>query len=302
MLIIIFVSSIPKSNAASVTYSVALNKGTETLIVSQYDEVGWEDNFDNGLEPDDWFGGDSDEIGAKRKITIRNFENYKWNSFEVLALIFGIYESIPASKFVYFLSIVNKDTITEKYPDKYKVWESWFVKWEFESEEFDEEPDDEELLIPIFKDPKDLKEILDLYNTWAVDMNSTLLMLQIEPFPILSGDEFLWKLVLDGMLVLAQPFDLYLEEIIDELDCEEVKVRKNSLIFVKEDFTVEVIYSPQGTQVGFVVYDTDEKVIYEIVQDNTSAVFLISLGVIGSILGGILVIYIRIHAKKRKRE
>ncbi len=290
--------SIPKSNAAYVTYSIALNKGTETLIVSQYDEEGWEDNFGNGSEPDNWFGGDSDEIGAKRKITIRNFENYKWNSFEVLALIFGIYESIPADRILYFLSIINEDTITEKYPDRYKVWESWFVHWDFESEEFDEEPDDEELLIPIFKDPKYLGEILELYNTWASDMNSTMLMLQLEPFPILSGDEFLWKLVMDGNLLLAQPFDMYLEEIIDKLDCKEVKVRKNSLIFVKEDYSVEVIYSPQGTQVGFVVYDSEEKVIYEIVQDNTSSVVLISLGVIGLFITGILIIYI----KKRKKE
>ncbi len=293
MLIMIFISSSPITIATNSTYEIALNKGTETLMVSQYDQEGWEEDVDKDLEPDDWFGGDSDKIGAKSKITIRNFEDYKWNSFEVLTLIFGIYEPIPADKLPYFLLMFNKDSITTMYPDKYKVWESMCVKWDFESEEFEEEPDDSELLLPIFKDPKDLKEILELYNTWAQSVNLTMLMLELEPYPILSEDEFLWKLALDGMLVLAQPFVKYLDAIIDELDCKNVKVRKNSLIFVKEDYALEVIYSAQGTQVGFVIYDSKENVIYEIVRDDTTLITLISFGVIGSVIAGILIVFIK---------
>ncbi len=287
--------------ATANNYEVALNKGTETYVVNQYDEDRWEKTIDEESEPDDWFGGDSDIIGAKSKITIRSIGDYKWDAFEVLMSIFDVLDSISKKERPFFRENLEEDTINDEYSDKYQVWEALCSKWDFEADDFEEEPDDSEAIIPIFKDPKDLSEILEFYNTWAEDINSIMIMLELEPFPILDGDEFLWNLALSGKLIVARPIKEYLKTLVDDLDCNDVEVKGTTLIFEREDddkYIAEVTFSDQGTQSGFTVKD-DDNIIYEIILDNTTTIILISIGVSISAIAGIVIIFIFI--KKRKK-
>ena len=304
----IFTGLISTSNAASTNYAVALNKGTQTYVIKECDEEEWEDVVDDILEPDDYFDGDSDEVGAKSRITIRNVASYKWDLFDALISIIDILSYIPDDLPINNVTLIliaqlSKDYVDDTYPDKYNVWESFAVKWDFETEEFDETPDESEYIIPIFKDPGDLKDILEDYNNWALKLNLTMISLGLEPFPILDGDDFLWLLITSGMLAIASPFEKYLISVIEELDTEDAKVKENTLILErngKEDYTVEMTFNDQGFQSNLVVKKDNGRVIYEIAQDDTDIIGLIVAGITAPILVGTAVVFL-IKRKKLKK-
>ncbi len=277
-------------------------------MIKECDEEEWEDVVDDILEPDDYFDGDSDEVGAKSRITIRNVASYKWDLFDALISIIDILSYIPDDLPINNVTLIliaqlSKDYVDDTYPDKYNVWESFAVKWDFETEEFDETPDESEYIIPIFKDPGDLKDILEDYNNWALKLNLTMISLGLEPFPILDGDDFLWLLITSGMLAIASPFEKYLISVIEELDTEDAKVKENTLILErngKEDYTVEMTFNDQGFQSNLVVKKDNGRVIYEIAQDDTDIIGLIVAGITAPILVGTAVVFL-IKRKKLKK-
>ncbi len=301
---IIFMASGATNVTAETNYDVALNKGTETFIVNKYNEGKWEDIVHDELEPDDWFGGDSDEIGAKAKLTIRNVDSYKWDLFQVLISIFDVVsyipDNIPENDTLLIMAYLSEDFIDELFPDKYEVWEALTVKWDYETDEFDEEPDETKNFIPIFKDPKDYKDILEDYNEWATIINFTMISLGLESYHILDGDDFLWQLIISGMFTIARPFNTYLKTLIDELDCNDVEVKENTLIVEKEgkeDYIVEITFNDQGIQSTFIIKNTDNRIIYEIINDKEEFIILIVVSVIAVALAGVIFIII-----KRKKQ
>ena len=308
LLATIFLGLCSTSMAANTNYEAVLNKGTATFKVSQYNERKWEDTVDKELEPDDFFGGDSDEIGAKSRITIRNVDNYKWDLFDALISIFDIESYIPddlpnTTETLLLLTYLSKDYVDEVYSEKYEVWEAITVKWDFEAGEFDESPDEAENIMPIFKDPKDYKDLLDDYNDWAMNVSSIMILLGIEPFPILDGEDFLWALITSELFTIASPFNSYLTTMIDALECDNTEVKGNTLIIEKEgeeDYFVEVIFNDQGIQSSIVIKNDDDRIIYEIIQDNTDFIVLVVIGVIAASVAGIVIIVIKMR-KKLKR-
>ncbi len=294
------------SIAASTTYEPALNKGTVAFMVNQYNEGKWEDTVDRELDPDDFFDGDSDEIGARSKLTIKNVGGQDWDLHDALIFIFDVESFIPddvlnQTETLYLLSFLSKDYVDELYPEEHDVWEALTVKWDFETEEFEESPDDKIYILPIFKEPKNYKDLLDDYNKWALSLNTTMLLLGIEPFPILDGDGFLWVLITSGIFTIARPFKSYLTTLIDKLDCDDADVKGNKLILERkgeEDYTVEVTFSDQGMQSSLVIKNDEDRVIYEIIQDNTDMVVLIVSGVIAASVAGIIIVLYIIRRKK----
>jgi len=305
----IFLSLGATGIAAETTYEVALEKGTEIYIVNQYNDEKWEDTFGDELKTDDWFEGDSDEIGAKSKITFRNVGDYKWDTFDVLMTIFDILDAIPKDLLLNndtlrLMVLFSEDFIEKLYPDKFSVWEAITVKWNYETEEFDETPDEKINTIPVFKDIKDFEDMLENYNEWAMIININMTLLGLEPYPIMDGDDFLWELILSGKLAIARPFNKYLKEMIDRLDVDDVEVKDNTLIIDRkeeEDYTVEVSFNDQGIMSSFIVKNEDERVIYEIIIDDTYDIVLIVLiGITAAVLAGIVGIIIVLT--KRTKE
>ncbi len=303
----IFMGLCATSIAASTTYEVALNKGTVTFMVNHYNEGKWENTVDDELGPDDWFGGDSDDIGAKAKLTIRYVDSYKWDLFEVLISIFDVMSFIPddlsINDTLLIMAYFSEDSIDDLFPDKYEVWEALTVKWDYTTDGFDEEPDETENLLPIFKDPKDYKDILEDYNRWVLSINFTMVSLGLEPYAILDGDDFLWQLIISGIFTIARPFNTYLKTLINELDCNDVEVKDNTLIMEKkgeEDYTVEVTFSDQGIQSTFIIKNDDDRIIYEIINDDTDFIVLIVLGVMATAIAGI--VYVAVIIRKKNRE
>ena len=308
LMCIFFIGLISTSNAASTSYAVALNKGTQTYVITEFDEEEWEDVVDDTLDPDDYFDGDSDEVGAKSRITIRNVADYKWDLFDILILVVDILSYIPDDLPITNVSLIlmaqlSKDYVDDTYTDKYNVWESFAVKWDFETEEFDETPDESDYIIPIFKDPGDLKDILEDYNNWALKLNLTMLLLGLEPYPILDGDDFLWLLITSSMLAIASPFKKYLASVIEELDCDDAKVKENTLILERngvEDYTIEVTFNDQGLLSNLVVKKDNGRVMYEIAQDDTDIISLVVTGITAPILIGTAVVFWKRRKKLKK--
>jgi hypothetical protein len=308
----IFVSLGATGIAADTTYEVALEKGTELYIVNQYNEDKWEDTFGDELEPDDWFEGDSDKVGAKSRITFRNVGDYKTDTFEALMTIFDVLDAIPKNlpvnndtmKLMIFFS---EDFIDEFYPDKFSIWEAITVKWNYETEEFDQTPDEQVNTIPVFKNIKNIKHILENYNEWAMIINISMTLLGLEPYPIMDGDDFLWEFILSGKLAIARPFNRYLNELIDRLDAGDAEVKDNTLIIdrkAKEDYTVEVSFNEKGIMSSFVIKNEDERIIYEIIIDDTyDLVLIVLIGITGVALAAIVgIIVILIKRTKEFKE
>ena len=303
----IFISLGATGIAAETTYEVALEKGTELYIVNQYNEDKWEDTFGDELEPDDWFEGDSDEVGAKSRITFRNVGDFKTDTFEAFMTIFDVLDAIPKdlpvnNDTLRLMVLFSEDFIDEVYPDKFSIWEAITVKWNYETEEFDQTPDEKVNTIPVFKNIKNIIRILDNYNEWAavINFNMTLLYPAFEPYPIMDGDDFLWKLILSGKLAIARPFNKYLNELIERLDANDAEVKDSTLVIdrkAKEDYTVEVSFNEQGIISSFIVKNEDERIIYEIIIDDTYEIILIVLigitGVAIAAIVGIIVMLIK---------
>ncbi|TFG08549.1 MAG: hypothetical protein EU539_01915 [Promethearchaeota archaeon] len=308
-LIIFFMSSLEMGLAAPKAYDVNLNKGTSTFVVNKYDEEDWEENVNEELEPDDFFGGDSDEVGAKSRITIRNVGDYREDMFDILVSVFNILdildsaETLSVNDTLILMGLLDEKSIDLLFPDKYEAWESIAVRWDYESDQFDEEPDEDDLIIPIFKDPSDFKEILENYNEWALYTNATLLSLGLKPFPLLNGDEFIWQLLKEGRLIIASPFKTYLNEVIDELECRDVEVREEGLMIEKEgeeDYKIVVRFNQQGIVSELIVKDIKDRIIYEIVEDTSDVVFLIVAGIVIASLTAVIIVIIRRRIEKTK--
>jgi len=302
--VIIFLGLCPTCIVADTTYEVAINKGTATFVVNKYNEGKWKSTIDRELEPDDLVDGKSDKIGAKSKITILNVYEYEWDMFEVLMSIFDVMSYIPEgisiNDSLILMPYFSEDLIDELFPDKYEVWEALTVKWFYETEEFDEVPDETKNLIPIFKNPKDFNDLLENYNIWANAINLTMLSLGLKPYRILDGDEFVWQLIVSEIFTIARPFNDYLTNVIKELDCNDIKLKENTLIIEKEgveDYKVEVIFNEQGILSNIIFKTADNRIIYEIIEDNTEKFILIAIGIILAI-GFTGIIYIVICKRK----
>jgi len=307
----IFISLGASSIAAPTTYEVALEKGSEIYKVNQYNEEKWEDIFGNELKPDDWFEGDSDEVGAKSRITLRNIGDFKWDTFDALMTIFDVLDAIPKdlpvnNDTMKLMSFYSEDLIDTLFPDPFNVWEAITVKWNYDTEEFDETPDEKINTLPVFKKMKYFEEILDNYNEWAfiVNMNNNMTLLGMQPYKPMDGDDFLWQLILSGKLAIGSPFNKYLNELIDEIDADDVVVKDTTLILERkedDDFTVEVSFNEQGIMSSFVIKNEDDRIIYEIIIDDTyDIVLIVSIGITGVV--GAAIIGLIVKLTKRTKE
>jgi len=307
----IFISLGATGIAAETTYEVALEKGTELYIINQYNENKWKDTFGNDVKPDDWFEGDSDEIGAKSRLTLRNVGDWKWDTFDALMTIFDVTDAIPKDLPINNYTALLMPFFTEElldtiFPDPFNVWEAITVKWNFETEEFDETPDEKVNTLPIFKKMKYFEEILENYNQWAniTNFKYILTKLGMQPYKQMDGNDFLWQLILSQKLAIARPFNKYLNELIDEIDADDAKIRGSTIKLdrkEKEDYTVEVSFNEQGIMSSFVIKIEDDRVIYEIIIDDTYDIVLFVFIGIAGVAGAALVGIIHILTKRTKK-
>ncbi|MHA1294420.1 MAG: hypothetical protein ACTSQJ_17390 [Promethearchaeota archaeon] len=301
---VILIGFIAISNANDSTYQLKVNKGTLTTKIEKYDKNAWKDSINSSYGPKDWFNGDADETGAKKKITIRSIDEVKYSTYDIWFNFFLSY--IPEEVLGLLMSDPDQFGFTEKninnnYDKKYNAWEILYVEWKYTTEEFDEEADISNFK-SIIKNPEDFKIMLDDFNDWTEDINILLQLFSLKISEV-NEEDFLWNMLLDGLFI-AGPINQYIEDLIDALEVEKITVEDNNILIEKtgkEEFNVEILYNSQGLQSSFTIKDNDGNIIYQIVSDNSNEITLILT--ISIVIGGIIgIVIISIKRKKRNRQ
>jgi len=292
--------------SASLNYQTTLMKGTEIFTVDRYDNVRWKTTVNLSTTPSDWFEGDTNFKGAQSKVTIKGWNDITWQFYDVFTTIF-MAEYFSSEDIFILLKIMdtagyNETTINANYTDNYDLWYGLRAVWNFTIKNFEELPSYNDGVM-VFENPLDFKTILDDYNNLAADLNGKI-SIQIAGynFPILSADEFIWQLALNG-LAIAKPQPEYLTNLVDELGCVNVSSSGKSLIverYGETDYTVEISYGEEGTLSSLLVKDVDGNIIFQIVSTNSEWIFYLILIII-AVCGVGLVVYIIIKKRKPKR-
>ncbi len=294
LLCIIFLGMFSTNSIANGSYNIALAKGTEVLIVSQYDEAAWKTTVNTNTTPSNWFEGDSNQTGAKSKYTIKGWNYVTWETYDIFVSLF-----LPAlfkpEELIPLLGLMsnqgyNETTINANYTNTYNLWVGLRAEWNFTIGSFEEDPTNANDALIIFKNPTDFDEVLNNYNNLSGELNS-LPAIQISgySFPILEPDEFLWLFIFNG-LTLGFPFAYYLAEFITALDCKNATISNEVLTINRTgetNYNVEITYGSEGTMASFVVRDADSNMIYQIVSRNSELIFYMIILILAICIGGL---------------
>lgn len=280
ILVVMFFNACSNVFATSSTFQLPLTKLTKFNEVVIYDKDAWRETISKKINPDDWFDGDADKIGAKNKVTFTKIYDRKKGAS---SLFFSIFDSfLPENVSLMLFSdpeifdLISED-IDEQY-GRYEVWMVYHEEWDYTIKNFEEDADHSNRRQFILKNPEDYRDILKDYNDWVVQLNETLNEFNMTISKV-GKEDFLWDLILND-LIIASPFESYLHRLIEELNINNAKIRDNTLILERnerEDYTIEAKYGDQGFQSSFIVRDKNGKIIYEIQSsDSRLLVYIIS--------------------------
>ncbi len=307
LLCIIFLGMFSTSSVANGNYNIALTKGTEVLIVSQYDVTAWKTTVNTNTTPSNWFEGDSNQTSAKSKYTVKGWNYVTWETYDVLVSLFlpALFES---EELIPLLGLMNNQgynetTINANYTNSYNLWVGLRAAWNFTIGSFEEDPTNANEALLLFKNPSDFDDILFDYNNLSAELNSLpAIQFYNYSFPILEPDEFLWTFFFNG-LTLGFPFAYYLAELITVLDCKNATTNNKILTINRigeTDYSVEITFGSEGIMSSFVVKDADSNIIYQIVSRNSDWVFY-TIIVVVAICIGVLSVYIVFRKRKINR-
>jgi hypothetical protein len=292
---------------ANGNYNIALTKGTEIFTVSHYDEAAWETVVNASTTPSSWFEGESNYTGARSKYTIKGWNYVTWESYDVFVSFFlpALFESKELIPLLGLLNSqgFNETTINANYTNSYNLWYGLRALWNFTIGSFKEDPTYANDPLLIFQNPTDIDDILNDYNNLSAKLNNNfVIQMSGFTFPILESDEFLWLFIFNG-LALGTPTDLYLEELITTLNCQNATVNNNILIINRvgeTNYTIEITYGSEGTTVLFTVKDISDNIIYQIVSRNSEWIFYTIIIILALCIGG-LSIYLIFRKSKINR-
>ncbi|MFO8018873.1 MAG: hypothetical protein R6U96_09570 [Promethearchaeia archaeon] len=279
------------------TYSASFYKGTDTYIVEDYDKNEWEEVIESTLTPDDFFGGDANKKNAKAKNINLGWYDNETNVYEMLT---GLY--IPENSLASLSSLkeegVNRSTINDAYNTTIESWKIYQSLWSFTEDDFEVDADRPNYILYVFKNAERYKTGLDIYHQWSDEMNSSYEV----TFPNLTGDDFIWQLILKGQY-FPSPISSYLTELVDSLECENTTTDENSLIIERngeKSYTVNVNYASDGSYSQIEILGEDEGLIYRISQNNSHQIFTwILLGIVIGVFS-IAFMYRRYKLKMRR--
>jgi len=270
-------------------YTLSLEKGSQIFEVVYYDEETWKDTINITLNPTDWFGGESDTIGAKSKTTVLGVTYGGSGTYAPFIKLFFSWFNINTS--ILWQYGYGQYYFSSYYPNVYNYWNSKLTSWPFGTEPFDNYSncrihDPSSFL---FYEPLDFQSILYDYNDFAAVVNNDTALQAINiSMPILSGDDFLWHFILDRF-VMVNPINNYLTEVINALECENVRVHENKITFMRfgeKAYIMEFTYNSEGSLDIVIVKNSESNLIYKITSTNLKFVVYIIIGISsGAILG-----------------
>jgi len=151
------------------------------------------------------------------------------------------------------------------------------------------------------KQPSDLSTALDDYNNFTTVVNNDPIIQNLNfSLPTVSGDEFLWKYFLKG-LIIAKPINTYLHELVDALECQNVTIQSKTLIIYRKgisNYRLEIRFNEQGLMDTLNIKTADDELIYSISSWDPKDVALIIGGII---IGGLIgLLSLSIYGKRRR--
>ncbi|KKM89519.1 hypothetical protein LCGC14_1247830 [marine sediment metagenome] len=270
-------------------YTFSVENGSQIYEVKYYDEEGWKDTIDASSNPTDWFGGDSDTIGAKSKTTVLGVGDGGSSTRSMFNWLFYSWFDVNGS--ILSQHGYSNSYISNYYPNDYIMWGPRLTSWSFRTEPFNNYSNYEEPSMSyfLFREPLEFQTILFDYNDFAAVVNNDTALQAINfSMPILNGDEFLWRFILDRD-VMVTPINIYLTEVINVLECENVTIQENKIIFMRfgeKAYTMEFTYNSLGLLDTVIVKNNDNNLIYKITSSNLKFVVYIIIGIsLGVILG-----------------
>ncbi len=295
------------SSVFATNYEIGLTKGTDVLIVNQYNDTAWENTVNASSSPNTWFEGEADIVGAQSKITVKGWNSVTWETYDIFVSIFlqSLFESEEITPLLWLMGTqgYNETTINKNYTNNYNLWVGLSAVWNFTVGDFEEDPSNANDLLIVFQDPTNIDDILNDYNNLSAELNSNpAIQFSGYNFPILDSDEFLWLFIFNG-LALGTPSGSYLENLINTLSCENATVINNNLIINRTgetNYKVEIAYGSEGTFSSFIVKDIGDNTIYQIIRRNSEWIFFLIIIVLVSCIGG-LSVYLIFRKRKINR-
>jgi hypothetical protein len=312
LLILVIVSlSIYPSTFSDSNYSFAIRSGSQVFEVKNYDEDLWKSTINPLSNPSNLFGGEANISGAKSKlVSLRMGGNYVLTS-SIFAYFFFRWFNVPYNSLL-APNGYDFEYINGRYPYYHFIWNCEFGYWEFTTKSFKNYADYIQIKpdpIPpekhniILQHPSNFSRILLDYNDFAAIVNNdSTIQAANYSLPLLNGEEFLWQLIIDG-LIIANPFNSYLNQIIDVLDCSNASVQDNSLIFRKsgeEIYIVEISFNNFGMIDTLLMKNTENKEFYHITSYYPQYVVYVILGVISGLVLGLIGLSVFLKQRQQK--
>jgi hypothetical protein len=292
-ILLINICTIPFIQANS-NFTFGIEPGTQIYEVKYYDELAWNNTVNASMSPSNWLGGEADKEGAKGRLTIQDIAGTEFQTAVLFKLLVYSNETLSLFPIVSDYGFGNM-YINQHYLDYYNVWLYGFHYWLFTTSEFEFRSSFSVERSVVMEDPRDFTQILNDYNDYAatINQNATLQALNIS-FPILSGDDLIWQLVL-SRFVMSSPVNDFLTELKESLDCKNVSVLGNTLIIQKhgeQNYNVELTYNFRGIIESIIVKDTEGYAFYKITSFYPKIILYIILGILAISSVGIVVLVI----------
>ncbi len=297
-------SSLPNS-----TYSLSVQSGSQVFEVKNYDEGLWKSTVKPTSNPSNLFGGEANISGAKSKLVSRDTGGNDVSTYGIFHHFFFRWFNVSFDS-VLKPNGYDSGYINGRYPNNTFIWDCKFGYWKFTTNSFENyanytnmNPGPPRKHILLLRHPSDFSRILFDYNDFATVVNNNASIQAANySLPLLSGEDFLWQLILYGLIV-ANPFSSYLSQIITALDCSNASVQGNSLIFQRsgeEIFIVEITFNHLGIMDTILMKNTQNEVFYHITSSYPQIVVYTILGAIGGAMVGLIGIHIYLKRRQKK--
>ncbi|MBA7630169.1 hypothetical protein ES703_37683 [subsurface metagenome] len=292
------VSGIPKLIHADSSYYLSLELGSRILEIKYINLPLWKETINYNSDPSDWFPGTSNQTGASSKNTFLSTDRNDSNTYGIFYQFFYAWFNINHS--ILSQNGYGPSYINENYTKHYYVWGYEYQTYYFSNQPLRQNWDYLDYFFT-FRQPSDLSTALDDYNNFTTVVNNDPVIQNLSfSLPTVSGDEFLWKYFLKG-LIIAKPINNYLLELVDALDCQNVTVQSETLIIYRKgigNYRLEIRFNEQGFMDSLNIKTENNELIYNISSWYPKDVALIIGGII---IGGLIGLLSLSIYRKRKR-
>lgn len=249
-------------------YELLLDKDTFEFEIKAYDDIVWMDNVGSKYnDPSLLFGGDADIIGAKSKITIKEWDNKTIDVYEFLDIFYNdenLNRAFENNK--EFL-----DNLLES-AELGKDYETWMIIRNIWGKA--------ECKFPVLKDPNDFESLLEEVNkvtypiylaTFVANGDDAVTSAEKAKDALLTGNYLTWLLLVKKNMPLLNPTYDYFNYMKNSLKADAFDIEGDMIIInarrikaleVKKNYTVEITLNSDGTTSSISFKDVNNYVFF----------------------------------------